>query len=110
MALSPTTSSSQTAVISTEHTLLDTATAGTYGGEVDITNLVVGERVRIRAYTKQSSGGTYKVKYDRVFTGGEPEPAKQLVPVLGFYGVKYTLTQINGTGRAFPFVIGRVDA
>lgn len=110
MSLTPTVSSTQTAtVIGTEYALLDTGTAGTYGGDIDITNLVVGERVQIRVYAKTASGGSYVKKYDRTFSGGASELLKQLSPVLGFYGVKTTLTQLNGTGRVFPFVLGRVD-
>jgi hypothetical protein len=108
MAVSVNSSNSQTAVISTEHTLGAAITAaGIYILTVDIANLVAGEIVELRAYGKARSSDTERLLFGPAIYG-PIVPAQLLVystPVVSPHSVKFTLKQTAGTGRAFPWAI-----
>ncbi len=93
----------QTAVISTEHTLATDITAQTYVFVVDCANLVAGDTVELRLYTKCLSGGTERLAYYRSYANVQGEPIKYSVPVPADISCKATLKQTAGTGRAFPW-------
>lgn len=98
----------QLAVISTEHTLLDTADSGVYEPEIDMTNLAAGttpDIVEIRVYTKTRAGEAYK-QYDVwTFQGGLIPAGWAFKPgaILAMHGWKLTLKQVQGTGRNFTW-------
>lgn len=94
----------QTAVIGTEHILLSPATNGTYEFAVNVANLAIMESVELRAYRKILSGGGYVQCWKGTYTGGAViSPAAQMPPIPMPYGGKFTLLQLNGTGRNFDW-------
>lgn len=101
---------SQTATLTTEHTLLDTPDIGCYALQVDANALVNGETLELVIYAKAASGGTYRVAFRRVYQNVLDQPLCQSFHVYGAYGAKFTLKQTGGTGRAFPWVIVQLDA
>jgi hypothetical protein len=106
MAASVTTSGTQTAVISTEHTLYNASTAGTFQLAVDTSNMVAGESVELRVYTKViNSAGTYRQAAIVLVQGGDPSPGAVSPPLLSPNGVQFTLKQLSGTGRAFDWAV-----
>jgi len=106
MAASVTASGTQTATVTTEHTLSNSSTAGTFQLAVDTSNLVAGESVELRAYVKViNTSGTYRQAAVVLVQGGDPSPAAISPPLLCPNGVQYTLKQLSGTGRAFDWAV-----
>ena len=120
MALIVQASGTQTAVIGTEHTLNGSAftTLGTYVLSVDTRNMVNGDEVELRALVKTLTGDTqgflvYSADYQhQQGDGAAPgsaaygETVKVSIPIPSPYSVTFTLKQVAGTGRNFPW---RVD-
>lgn len=103
------TSGSQTATISTEHTLATLATAGTFLLVVDISALVAADVVELRIYGKARSSDTERLVHRGTY--GPIAPATPLVmsvPIMSPHHFKATLKQTAGTGRAFPWAIYEV--
>lgn len=96
-------SGSQTAVISTEHTLTTYTSGGTFVLVVDTADLVNGDTVELKLYTKCRSGDTERLAYVRRFKHAQAEINKYSIPVPADVHIKATLTQTAGTGRAFPW-------
>jgi hypothetical protein len=103
-------SGTQTATLTTEHTLLDTPDAGSYALLADLNNLANGETVELLIYAKVLSGGTYRVGFRRAYTNAQDKPFSQSFPVMAPNGAKFTLRQTGGTGRAFPWNVVQLDA
>lgn len=101
-------SGTQTATLTTEHSLYDAATNGVFALVVDVTNLAGVETVELRAYTKVLAGGSYVQAHSVTFAAGEAAPAVMSPPFLSPNGIKFTLTQTGGTGRAFPWAVWAV--
>lgn len=106
-------SGTQTAVIGTEHTLLDVAIAGTFVLEVDAATLAAGDVLELRIYKKTLSGGTLRVAYMMRYYDAQPtdDAYKISVPVSNDLAeaatVRFTLKQPTngGTGRAYPWKV-----
>lgn len=105
MAASVANSGSQTATLTTEHTLDTITTAGTYQLVVDAATLVNGETLRLRIYGKARSSDTERLLYEMSCQHAQTAPLKASVPVPSPHHFKATLTQTGGTGRAFPWAI-----
>jgi hypothetical protein len=115
MPVSVATSGSQTATISTTHTLA-TQSAPTGGGHyqlrVDTNAMVAGDVLRLTIETKARAADTTRVCYEASFTNTQGEPVKlsPVVPIQDSNEVVCKLTQTAGTGRAFPWALLRLDA
>lgn len=106
MAASVTDSGSQTATVSTEHSLYDNAAAGTFQLAVDTNNLASTEVVELRVYTKViNTSGTYRQVAVVSIQAGDPSAAALSPPILCPNGVKFTLKQLSGTGRSFDWAV-----
>lgn len=107
MAVSEKTSGSQTATISTEHTLATVTDAGIYVLRVDLNNLAAGDVLELRVYAKaRNATDSERQLYSATF--GPIAPADKVtdsIPVVAAGHFKATLKQTAGTGRAFPWVI-----
>lgn len=106
-----TASGTQTATLTTEHSLTTTTTAGVFVLSVNCTNLLNGETVRIRVKTKVLTGDTAESIWDVSFTHSLGDvPIIQTPPLLSMFSYEATLRQDGGTGRAFPWSVVQVDA
>ncbi len=109
MAVSINSSGSQTATISTEHTLGGAAitTPSIYQLKVDLGNLAAGDIVELRMYGKVRSTDTERLMWGPVTYG--PVVPSSLIAVspadVTAASVKFTLKQVAGTGRAFPWAV-----
>lgn len=97
-------SGTQTAVISTEHTLGTPPTAaGTYVLAVDLSNMVDGDVVELRMKRKVLTGGTIRQTLLAVFSNAQSDLVAYSIPVPTPWGVTATLKQTAGTGRNFDW-------
>ena len=106
-------SGTQTAVISTEHSLAAPSTAKTRTLTVDLTNMVNDDRLELRVKLKVLTGGTVRttlVKISKHDPGGAGSPEIfQSVPVWMPFGGDFTLKQTAGTGRDFDWAVATHD-
>lgn len=105
MAASVNTSGSQIAVIDTEHELAEISIAGTYQLNVDTANMVADDILELRIYGKVRSIDTEREVYFATFADIQAQNQKASLPVVSPHHARFTLTQTNGTGRAFPWAI-----
>lgn len=103
-------SGTQTATLTTEHTLSGAAitTAGTYVLKVDTTNLANGETVTLKIYDKVLTGSTEHLIYTATYVHVQAEPVKASPPCVASFHFKATLTQTGGTGRAYDWSIEKI--
>ncbi len=108
MAAAVKTSGSQTATISTEHTLATVTDAGVYQPAIDVAAMLGGttpDLVEIRLYGKARSGDTERLIKVWSLIGVQSEALWMGPPLLSPHHYKLTLKQTQGTGRAFPWAI-----
>jgi hypothetical protein len=105
---------SQTATLTTEHTLSGAAITGAKSLvlTVNTKNLVNGETVWIRAYSKVETGDATPpdatlLVYSAIYKHIQGQPVKVSPPIPSAYSTAFTLRQDGGTGRAFQF---RIDS
>lgn len=111
MAVTLFASGTQTAVITTEHTLDDANAAGVYELFVDTANMVDGDVLELRVKAKVLTGGTLRGGLIGVFYGAQEtdDVWKKSEAVSNDLaeadGLVFTLKQTFGTGRNFPWKI-----
>lgn len=96
---------SQTAVISTEHTLLDTTDSGSYVLSVNTLNMAISDTLILRVYKKVKSTGTLQLMYQRIYANNQAEMVKESIPVRSESQFKVTLEQTTGTGRIYDWEV-----
>lgn len=108
MAITQESSGSQTATVTTEHTLATITTQKTFVAYIDCNALAAGEYVEFKVKRDVRSADTTRVMHSRCVSWLEAlvTPIIKL-PVDSGGGGEYvvTLKQLNGTGRAFPWAI-----
>lgn len=107
MAWTVDSSGSQTAVITTEHTLATPTTVATYVLSVDTINFVNGDLVELRVYD-MVDGSNYRQVWKAVAQHAQVNLAKVSPPIAVTTQAKFTLKQTAGTGRVFPWSIRRI--
>lgn len=111
MAVTADASGTQTATVTTEHTLDDVATAGVFTFHVDTVNMVAGDVLELRIYQIVLTGGTRRVAYFGSFAGVQPtdDLIKIFVPISNELtdagSLRFTLKQTFGTSRNFPWKV-----
>lgn len=111
MAVTAQGSGTQTATVTTEHTLLDVAVAGTFTLHVDLVNMVAGDVVELRLYQMVLTAGTRRVVYfdrycDAQFADNLVAVSVPISNELTDAGaVRATLKQTFGTSRNFPWKV-----
>jgi hypothetical protein len=104
-------SGTQTATVTTEHTLLDVAVAGTFTLHVDCINMVAGDCLELRIYQIVLTGGTRRVAYFTKYEGPQnaDDMIKISVPISNELtdsgSLRFTLKQTFGTSRNFPWKV-----
>lgn len=105
-------SGSQTATVSTEHTLGGSGitTNGTYVCRVDLGNLALGDDLALRVYTKTRTADTLRLEYEtRIKHVPQFKNITSPAIPIGSGEVQFRLEQLAGTGRAFPWTILQID-
>lgn len=111
MAVTAQGSGSQTATVTTEHTLLDVAVAGTFTLHVDLSVLLAADIVELRVYQIVLTGGTRRVVYMDRYSGVQPTDGQGTISVpisnelTDAGSLRFTLKQTVGTGRVFPWKV-----
>lgn len=107
MAATQEVSGTQTATISTEHTLATITTAKAFQLVVDINALVAGEYVEIKVKRKTLAGGVSRIAFSGIYSWLDASINPMIVtdPILSTQEYIATLKQLNGTGRAFPWAV-----
>lgn len=111
MAVTAQSTGTQTAVLTTEHTLVDVAIAGTFTLHVDKINMAAGDVLELRIYQIVLTGGTRRVGYFTRYA--DAQPADDLIAIsvpisnelTDAGSLRFTLKQTVGTGRAFPWKV-----
>lgn len=101
------TSGSQTATIGTEHSLSTPTTNATYVLSVDTVNLAPGDLVELRCYD-MVDGVNYRQMWKGTYQHAQINNAKASPPLSVTTQAKFTLKQVAGTGRAFPWSVRRI--
>ncbi len=117
MAVTAQGTGTQVAVITTEHTLLDVAIAGTFTLHVDANTMVAGDTLELRIYQIVLTAGTRHQVYLARWAGAQSSasdllsPVKISVPVSNELtdagSLRFTLKQTAGTGRSYPWKVLR---
>lgn len=114
MAVTAQGSGTQTATLTTEHTLLDVAVAGTFTLHVDCINMAAGDILELRIYQMILTIGTRRVAYYARYEGAQfaDDMIKISVPISNELtdagSLRFTLQQnriSGGTGRAYPWKV-----
>lgn len=111
MAITELYSGSQTATISTEHTLNTTTPAtadGVFQVFVDTANMVAGDVLELRIKEKCRTGDTIRQVMVSTLAGAQSDPLWVSPSMILMHGWDVTLKQTAGTGRAFPWSIRQV--
>lgn len=113
MAISEHTSGSQTATISTEHTLNGTTpetTDGIFQFFVDVNAMAAGDVLELRIKEKCRAADTQRVVFKATLRDDQSTDDEMWVSptLILLHGWDFTLKQTAGTGRAFPWAIRKV--
>lgn len=113
MTLFVTAFGTQTATVTTEHSLATVSSPKSYTLTVDTSNMVFGstnDELELKVKTKALTGGTERVAYYSYFVGAQDIPIKISIPVPVAYTATFTLKQTAGTSRNFDWNITTPDA
>lgn len=111
MAVTAQGSGTQSATVTTEHTLLDVAVAGTFTLHVDSVNMVAGDILELRIYQMVLTAGTRRVAYFARYLDAQvaDDLIKISVPISNELtdagALRFTLKQAAGTSRNFPWKV-----
>lgn len=103
----------QTAVVGTEHTLLDVAVAGTFTLHVDTVNMAAQDVLELRIYQLVVAPGTLQVAYVVRYEGAQftDDRIKISVPISNELTagtpLRFTLRQTFGVGRDYYWKVLR---
>ncbi len=100
-------SGTQSATVSTEHSLATDTTNKTYVLVVDTNAMANGDVLELRLKTKVLSGSTARVAYTGVYSNaqGADNANKYSIPVPANQSIEATLKQTAGTGRSFDWAL-----
>lgn len=99
------TSGSQTATVTTEHTLATITDAGAFVLAVDVANLANDDELELRAKIKVRSSDTSRTIWYASYAHAQATGNVMSIPIPSPHEVVFTLLQTAGTGRAFPWAV-----
>lgn len=103
-------SGTQTATISSEHTLGSAlTTADLFVLDVNRTNMAAGDTLTIRAYKKCISAGTLALWDEWSFTGVAAPGKIESVEMHSLYSAEFRIVQTAGTGRSYEWSIAKAS-
>jgi len=103
-----TTSGTQTATITTEHTLSNPTGNKFYTALIDLTNMTTGDTTEIRVSLIAKTAGSYILYWMGSYTGAQTNPLVYIPPLPSDIGWKLTLKQTAGTGRNYDYRVYEV--
>lgn len=111
MAVTAAGTGTQSATVTTEHTLLDVSAAGTYTLHVDTVNMVATDTLELRVYQMVLTSGTRRVAY--LYRCSDAQSADDLIKIsvpisnelTDSGALRFTLKQTTGTSRNFPWKV-----
>jgi hypothetical protein len=109
MAISVIASGTQAATVSTEHSLSTSTTGKTYVFVVNTANMVNGDELELRIYTKVLTGSTKQLAYLAAYAHVQTAPNKYSVPVPANWSCEVSLKQSAGTSRNFEWALLSLD-
>ena len=104
-------SGTQSATVTTEHTLRDVTGAGTYQLIVDLGAMLAGDVTELRVYEAVLTGGTLRLVAFQMFAGAQEadklEAHSAWFPNLNVdaASLRFTLKQTFGTSRSYPWEV-----
>ena len=109
MALIEESGGTQTATVTTEHTLATLTNVKTYVLVVDTSAMVAGDELELRVYTKTRSGNASQLAWIFSYAHAQEELNKYSLPVPANIEAKFTLKQTAGTSRNFIWAVLSTD-
>lgn len=103
-----TTSGTQTATITTEHTLTTQTGNKFYTAYIDLTNMTTGDIVEIRVSVIVKTAGSHILYYLGTYSGAQSNPLVYIAPLPSDISWRLTLKQTAGTGRTYDYRIYEV--
>ena len=108
MAITVQDSGTQTAVVSTEHTLETVTGLGVYQLFVDCSNLALGDTVVVRIYCKVLSGSSSAIMFEASYSHPQSYVVKASEPVTNPYELVFKLEQTGGSARDFEWSVVKI--
>ncbi len=98
-------SGTQTATVTTEHTLSTISSAGNYYLKVDMKNMDIGDELILRLKDKVLTGSTSALMFKGTYSHVQDEIVAASIPFSTVFETIATLEQTTGTGRSFEWAI-----
>jgi hypothetical protein len=98
-----TTNGTQTATVTTEHTLTTQTGNKFYTAYIDLTNMASGDTVEIRVSLIIKAAGSHILYYLGTYSGAQTNPLVYIPSLPSDISWKLTLKQTTGTGRNFDY-------
>lgn len=110
MAISNVGAGTQTCTLDTIHTLNTETVFGIYQGYVNLTNLVKGDVIRVFVTTKVLTGDTEEILFEGIYANDlSASPIVCTPPWVSEFSSSLKIEQTDGTGRAVPWAVYRLD-
>ena len=77
-------------------------------GFIDLSNMVDGDSITVRAYVKIKDGGNYVTYKPETYSNSQPEQALYFLPRLSGYGYKITIQQTSGTYKSYDYLFVKI--
>lgn len=103
-----TTNGTQTATITTEHTLTTQTGSKFYTAYIDLTNMASGDITEIRVSIIVKAAGSHILYYLGTYNGAQTNPLIYIAPLPSDISWKLTLKQTAGTGRNYDYRVYEV--
>ena len=116
MAVAAHASGTQSATVTTEHSLTTVTVTGVFTFHVDCVNMAAGDIVELRVYQIILTGGTKHVLLFTTFYGAQltDDTVKMSIPVANELGdassLEFTLKQTFGTSRNYAWKVLKIAA
>ena len=98
-----TTNGTQTATISTEHTLTTQTGNKFYTAYIDLTNMTSTDTTEIRVSIIVKTAGSHILYFMGTYIGAQSNPLVYIAPLPSDISWKLTLKQTAGTGRNYDW-------
>lgn len=109
MALTTSSSGTQSCTIDTVHSLVTDTTAGVYVAMWNLTNLVKSDIIRCFIETKVLTGDTAETVFEGVYANDlGANCIVQSPPVVSMFSLTVKVEQTDGTGRSVPWSLIRI--